>query len=149
MMVPVTTAPPDLSVAGIGSAGERWTMTVHASGGRLRAMVEVVEPSGFRWVAGSSAPALPPGRRVAVFAGRSGRSARLLIIRVAADVRAVVAVLSAGAREDLRLHGDPAVLGARLAVLVHPADLELASMTLIGTDGSELPEWSPAGDQRP
>ena len=139
-MVPVTTASSDLSAAGDGCGGERWTLTARASRGRLRTMVEVIEPGGHRWIAGSGGPALPTGRRAAMFLGRSGESARLLIVRVAADVRAVVAVMSDGSREDLRLYGDPAALGARVAVLVHPGGLDMTSLRLIGADGSELPE---------
>jgi dUTPase len=136
----VSTPPADLSATGFGAGGERWTLTAHSAGGRLRAMVEVVEPDGRRWVAGSGGPPLPAGRRVATFAGRSGAGARVVIVRVAADVRGVVAILTDDTREDLSLHGDAAVLGARLAVLVHPADVALASMTLVGRDGSHLAE---------
>ena len=48
-----------------------------------------------------------------------------MIVRVAPDVRAVVATLSDGTREDLRLHGDADLLGVRIAVLVYPAELDL------------------------
>ena len=138
--VSVTTASPDLSVEGFGAGGERWTLTAQASGSRLRTLVEVVEPGGRRWVAGSGGRALAAGRRVATFAGRSGDGARLLIIRVADDVDAVVALLGDGTREDLSLHGDPEVLGARVAVLVHPADRELVSLRIYDANGTELAE---------
>lgn len=125
---------------GFGAGGERWTLTAQPDRGRLRVMVQVIEPDGHRWISGSRGRPLPPDRRMATFVGRSGASAQLVIIRVAADVRAVVATLSDGTREDLRLHGDPALLGARLAVLVHPAELEVQRVALLDQQGNELPD---------
>lgn len=139
-MVAVTDGNECSLATGFGSGGERWTLTATPTRGRLRAMVEVVEPTGRRLVAGSSGPALPPGHRCATFVSRSGDGAHLVIVRVADDVRAVVATLSDGTREDLRLHGDSAVLGARLAVLVHPAELYLHRLAVLGANGEELPE---------
>ena len=82
----------------------------------------------------------PPSRRVATFVGRSGPSSHLVIVRVADDVRAVVATLSDGTREDLALHGDAAILGVRVAVLVYPPDLDLHRLVLLDTLGQELPD---------
>ncbi|MGS0687213.1 hypothetical protein ACVBEQ_19040 [Nakamurella sp. GG22] len=140
IMVAVTDGKDGVLASGFGSGGERWTLAATPGPGRLRAMVEVVEPTGRRWVAGSTGPALPPGHRCATFVGRSGESAHLVIVRVADDVRAVVATLTDGTREDLRLHGDARVLGARLAVLVCPAGPDLQHLAVIGADGEELPE---------
>jgi hypothetical protein len=139
-MVAVTDGKDGVLASGIGSGGERWTLAATPGQGRLRAMVEVIEPSGRRWVAGSGGPALPPGHRYATFVGRSGESAHLVIVRVADDVRAVVATLTDQSREELRLHGDAGVLGARLAVLVYPAGLDLQQLTVLGADAEELPE---------
>ena len=125
---------------GLGTGGERWTLTATPVRKRLQVMVEVVQPDGVRWVSGSGGPALPPGRRVATFVGRSGPSSHLVIVRVTADVRAVVATLSDGTREDLRLHGDADMLGARIAVLVFPPELELQRLVLMDADGVELAE---------
>jgi hypothetical protein len=140
IMLAVTEGQDSALASGFGSGGERWTLAAEVRRGRLRAMVEVVEPAGRRWVAGSSGPALPPGHRCATFVSRSGEGSHLVIVRVADDVRAVVATLTDGTREDLRLHGDPAVLGARLAVLVHPPGLALQRLAILGQDGAELPE---------
>ena len=103
-------------------------------------MVQVVQTDGRRWAAGSGGTALRDGRRIDTFAGRSGASSHLVILRLAPDVRAVVATLSDGTREDLRLHGDVERLGVRVAVLVYPAQLDLHNLVLIGADGRELPD---------
>ncbi len=140
IMVAVTDPTDGVLASGFGSGGERWTLVATPGPGRLRAMVEVVEPTDRRWVAGSAGPALPSGQRCATFVGRSGEGAHLVIVRVADDVRAVVATMTDGSREDLRLHGDAGVLGARLAVLVYPAGLDLQRLAVLGADGEELPE---------
>lgn len=62
------------------------------------------------------------------------------LARVAADVCAVVVTVSDGTREDLVLHGDPEFWGARVAVLVHPRQLDIHRVDLIGSDGSPLPD---------
>jgi hypothetical protein len=125
---------------GLGTGGEQWTLTATLVRRRLQIMVEVVEPDGRRWVYGSGGHALGPGRRVATFVGRSGPSSHLVIVRVADDVRAVVATLSDGSREDLRLHGDATVLGVRVAVLVYPPQLDLHRLVLLDAMGRELPD---------
>jgi hypothetical protein len=140
IMVGVTDGKGGALATGFGLGGESWVLAATPGHGRLRAMVEVMEPTGRRWIAGSGGPALPPGHRYAIFRGRSGESAHLVIVRVADDVRAVVASLTDGSREDLRLHGDASVLGARLAVLVYPAALDLRRLTVLGPDGGELRE---------
>jgi hypothetical protein len=130
---------PTVLAVGFGSGGERWTLTAIAKGRRLQTMVEVIETDGRRWAAGSGGVALHEGRRVDSFAGRSGASSHLVILRLAPEVRAVVATLSDGTREDLRLHGEVERLGVQLAVLVYPAPLDLHTLVLIGADGTELP----------
>lgn len=125
---------------GLGTGGERWTLTTDRTSHRHRTMVQVVETDGRRWGAGFGGPPLPPGRRLATFVGRSGAGAHLVIVRAAADVRAVVATLSDGSREDLSLHGDGAEFGARLAVLVYPAELDLHALVLLDGNGLELPD---------
>jgi hypothetical protein len=125
---------------GLGTGGERWTLTTDGTGRRRRTMVQVVETDGRRWGAGFGGPPLPPGRRLATFVGRSGAGAHLVIVRAAADVRAVVATLSDGSREDLSLHGDPVEFGARLAVLVYPAELDLHGLVMLDGNGRELPD---------
>lgn len=125
---------------GLGTGGERWTLTTDGTGRRRRTMVQVVETDGRRWGAGFGGPPLPPGRRLATFVGRSGAGAHLVIVRAAADVRAVVATLSDGSREDLSLHGDAAEFGARLAVLVYPAELDLHGLVLLDGNGRDLPD---------
>jgi hypothetical protein len=124
---------------GLGTGGERWTLTASAHGRRLQTMVQVIQIDGRRWAAGSGGTALRDGRRVDSFAGRSGASSHLVILRLAPDVRAVVATLSDGTREDLRLCGDVELLGVRIAVLVYPAPLDLHTLVLIGANGGELP----------
>ena len=124
---------------GYGTGGERWTLTAIPRGRRLQTMVQVVETDGRRWAAGSGGTALREGRRVDSFAGSSGASSHLVILRLAPDIRAVVATLSDGTREDLRLYGDVERLGVRIAVLVYPAPLDLHKLVLIGADGGELP----------
>jgi len=131
---------PRVVAEGLGTGGERWTLTTACSGRRRRTMAEVVEVDGRRWGAGFGGPPLPPGRRLAIFVGRSGAGAHLVIVRAAADVRAVVATLSDGTREDLSLHGDAEEFGARLAVLVYPAELDLHGLVLLDGDGLELPD---------
>jgi hypothetical protein len=139
-MATVTGREPQVMAEGFGTGGERWTLTTASSGSRRRTMVEVVEADGRRWGAGFGGAPLPPGRRLGTFAGRSGGGAHLIIVRVAADVRAVVATLSDGTREDLSLHGDPAEFGARVAVLVHPPELDLHRLVLLDENGVELPD---------
>jgi hypothetical protein len=135
----VTDHDPTVLAEGLGTGGERWTLTAIPHGRRLQTMVQVVQTDGRRWAAGSGGTALRDGRRIDTFAGRSGASSHLVILRLAPDVRAVVATLSDGTREDLRLHGDVERLGVRVAVLVYPAQLDLHNLVLIGADGRELP----------
>jgi hypothetical protein len=137
--VTVDKAPHPLAT-GFGTGGEQWVLTAQPDRGRLRVMVQVTECDGRRWVSGSGGRPLPPGQRIATFVGRSGPSAHLVIVRVAPDVRAVVATLSDGSREDLRLHGDAGLLGVRIAVLVYPAELDLHRLVLLDQTGSELPD---------
>ena len=125
---------------GVGTGGERWTLTTDGSGTRRRTIVQVVETDGRRWGAGFGGPPLPPGHRLATLVGQSGGGAHLVIVRVAADVRAAVATLSDGTREDLRLHGDPTEFGARVAVLVYPPELDLHRLVLLDESGRELPD---------
>ncbi|MET0862861.1 MAG: hypothetical protein ABWZ98_00870 [Nakamurella sp.] len=125
---------------GFGTGGEHWVLTAQPDRGRLRVMAQVTESDGRRWTSGSGGRPLPPGQRIATFVGRSGPSAHLVIVRVAPDVRAVVATLSDGTREDLRLHGDPDRLGVRIAVLVYPAQLDLHRLVLLDQSGKELPD---------
>ena len=58
-----------------------------------------------------------------------------MIVRVAPEVRAVRATLSDGTVDDLTLHGDIEQLGARIAVLVYPAPLDLHRLTLLDGRG--------------
>ncbi|MEP6562353.1 MAG: hypothetical protein ABJD68_14910 [Nakamurella sp.] len=132
--------PPQPLATGFGTGGELWVLTAQPDRGRLRVMVQVTERDGRRWTSGSGGRPLPPGQRIATFVGRSGPSAHLVIVRVAPDVRAVVATLSDGGREDLRLHGDCGVLGVRIAVLVYPAELDLHRLELLDQLGNELPD---------
>ena len=89
---------------------------------------------GVRW---SAVATWPPARHLR---RPVGCGAHLVIVRAAADVRAVVATLSDGTREDLSLHGDAEEFGARLAVLVYPAELDLHALVLLDGDGLELPD---------
>jgi len=131
---------PEPLATGFGTGSEMWVLTAQPDRGRLRVMVQVTECDGRRWTSGSGGRPLPPGQRIATFVGRSGPSAHLVIVRVAPDVRAVVATLSDGTREDLRLHGDAGLLGVRIAVLVYPAELDLHRLELIDQLGNELPD---------
>jgi hypothetical protein len=135
----VDTTPQTLA-SGFGTGGEQWLLTAQPDRGRLRVMVQVTELDGRRWTSGSGGRPLPPGQRIATFVGRSGASGHLVIVRVAPDVRAVVATLSDGSREDLRLHGDADRLGVRIAVLVYPAELDLHRLVMLDQAGQELPD---------
>ena len=64
----------------------------------------------------------------------------LMVLRVAADVRAIVAILSDGTRQDLRMWGDVNRLGARAAVLIYPRELDLHRLLLLDHRGQELPD---------
>lgn len=138
MMVIVSEVDPHPLATGLGAGGERWTLTTAGSGRRRRTMVQIIEPDGRRWGAGFGGEPLCAGIRLATFAGQSGQSSHLVIIRVAPDVRAVIATLSDGSREDLSLHGDVTLLGARLAVLVYPHELDLHRLVLRDASGKEL-----------
>ena len=140
MMVGVTDRELPVLAEGFGVGGEHWTLTTQLDRNRVRTMVQVVEPDGRRWGAGFGGRPVPPERRVATFVGRSGESAHLVIVRVAPEVRAVRATLSDGTVDDLTLHGDVEQLGARIAVLVYPAPLDLHRLTLLDKDGQELPD---------
>jgi hypothetical protein len=140
MMVGVTDRELPVLAQGFGVGGEQWTLTTQLDRNRVRTMVQVVEPDGRRWGAGFGGRPVPPDRRVATFVGRSGESSHLVIVRVAPEVRAVRATLSDGTVDDLTLHGDIDQLGARIAVLVYPAPLDLHRLTLLDGRGQELPD---------
>lgn len=125
---------------GYGIGGEQWTLVVQLRRGRLRTMVQVQEPDGHRWTAGLDGHPVTPGRRTTTFEGRSSSGALLYLLRVAPEVRAAVATLSDGTREDLQLHGDRDVLGARVAVLTHPRGTSVTALQLLDDQGAELPE---------
>jgi hypothetical protein len=139
IIILVDNTPPPLAT-GFGTGGEQWVLTAQPDRGRLRVMVRVTERNGNTWTSGSGGRPLPPGQRIATFVGRSGPSAHLVIVRVAPDLRAVVATLSDGSREDLRLHGDAGLLGVRIAVLVYPAELDLHRLEMLDQQGNELPD---------
>ncbi|MHA3700546.1 hypothetical protein ACXR2U_00040 [Jatrophihabitans sp. YIM 134969] len=119
--------------------GGRWELDVEGDADDLLTTVHVTRPDGHRpWSLGCGGPALHPGARLNLCAGSTDEGPSTVIARVADDVAAVVVMLSDGTREDLVLHGDPAALGARVAVLVHPASLDVHRIDLLDRDGREL-----------
>ncbi len=124
---------------GLSAQGDRWVLEVEGDAGELSTMLLVTTPEGQQEGGGvGGGPALYPGSRVNVYTGSTDSGPRRFIARVAADVRAVVITLSDGTREDLVLHGDPVIWGARVAVLVHPRQLDIHRVDLIGHDGAIL-----------
>lgn len=126
---------------GLSAQGDRWVLEVEGDAGELSTMLLVTTPEDQQEGGGvGGGPALHPGSRINVYTGSTSVGPRRFLARVAADVRAVVVTLSDGTREDLVLHGDPELWGARVAVLVHPRRLDIHRVDLIGSDGSPLPD---------
>jgi len=126
---------------GTAADGTTWELDVSGGAEDLHTMVSQKRPDGRTpWGGGCGGPAVPPGRRVTVSMGVADDAMRTFIARVSADVRAVVVTLSDGTREDLILHGDPAELGARVAVLLYDRELDVHRVDLLGHDGQTLPE---------
>ncbi len=120
--------------------GVRWTLTAEFARHGLYTMAQVVDADGHRWGGGMGGPPLWPGSRVNSSVHSADRGPHLMVLRVAADVRAIVAILSDGTRQDLRLWGDVNRLGARAAVLIYPRELDLHRLLLLDHRGQELPD---------
>lgn len=124
---------------GLSAQGDRWVLEVDGDPDQLSTMLSVTTPDGPQEGGGvGGGPALPPGSRVKVYTGSTDSGPSRFLARVAADVHAVIVTLSDGTREDLVLHGNAELLGARVAVLVHPRQLDIHRVDLIDGDGSTL-----------
>ncbi len=119
--------------------GARWTLTAEFAPRGLYTTAQVVDADGHRWGGGMGGLPLWPGSRVNSSVHLADRGPHLMVLRVAVDVRATVATLSDGTREDLRLHGDVNQLGVGVAVLIYPRELDLHRLVLLDHHGQELP----------
>ncbi len=125
---------------GVAMDGARWTLTAEFARHGLYTMAQVVDADGHRWGGGMGGPPLWPGSRVNSSVHSADRGPHLMVLRVAVDVRATVAILSDGTREDLRLWGDVNRLMVRAAVLIYPRELDLHRLVLLDHHGQELPD---------
>ncbi len=121
--------------------GTTWELDVSGGPSMLSLSVSATLVDGQRqWGSGSSGSAVHRGNRIVVTTGSNDTGPLTFIASVAPDVRAVVVTLSDGTREDLVLHGDPDRWGARIAVLLHPRDVDIHRVDLFDADGAPLPE---------
>ncbi len=101
--------------------------------------VAIQLPDGSRpWGGGCGGPPVPPGRHITTYSGAADVGPRTFIVRVTAEVRALIVTLSDGTREDLQLHGDIGEFGARIGVLVYPRHLDIHRLDVIGANGEPL-----------
>jgi hypothetical protein len=119
---------------GCSAEGDRWTVTVDGS---ARTILDVQTFDGRRQVAGSGS-LLEPGRRFSTWTGLDDEGPHRILVFVSSDVRAVVATLSDGTREDLTLHSASELGAVRVAALVYPRRLDLHRLVLRDRDGAEL-----------
>jgi hypothetical protein len=127
--------------SGYSIEGDAWWLDARFDrhSGELFTSVHIELPDGSRpWSGGCGGRPVPAGRNINTYVGGADFGPRTFIARVGANVRALIVTLSDGAREDLQLHGDIRELGARIAVLVFPRDLDIHRLDLIGTDGQKL-----------
>lgn len=126
---------------GVTREGHAWLLTVEGTPENLTTMVQVSSAHGDRpWGSGMGGPALPPGRRLNIAWGNNDSGIGQHVVRVTADVEAVIVTLSDGATEQLVLFGDPARYGARIAALVLPRGVGVQRLVLLDSTGRELPD---------
>jgi hypothetical protein len=125
---------------GCSAEGDRWTVTVDGSDASVFTILDVQTVDGRRQAAGSGTSSLEPGRRFGTWTGLDDHGPHRILVFVSSDVRAVVATLSDGTREDLTLHSASALGEVRVAALVYPRRLDLHRLVLLDRDGAELPD---------
>jgi hypothetical protein len=124
---------------GCSAEGDRWTLTVDDFDRSVLTMLHVQTVDGRRQAAGSGS-LLEPGRRFSTWTGLDDEGPHRILVFVSSDVRAVVATLSDGTREDLTLHAASKLGEVRVAALVYPRRLDLHRLVLLDRDGAELPD---------
>jgi hypothetical protein len=129
-----------LLLSGTTDEGETWTLHAEHTPRGPGVQLQLHGPEGRpRWGTGERSTPLPAGRVIggACGTGDADEPATWLV-KLHADVRAVVVHLSDGTREDLTVVDDPQRSGVRWAVLVHPRRLDVHRVDLHDARGNEL-----------
>ena len=130
----------DIVLRGVSTQGERWTLSSEQTPLGPGVSLQVRTAQG-RWLRESvdfSTP-LHPGK---VLAGELSDGAPgepcTLVLKLRADVRAVVVHLSDGTREDLLVGEDPHRPCLRWAVLLYPRHLDVRRIDVHDAHGAAL-----------
>ncbi|WP_432496999.1 hypothetical protein [Kineococcus gypseus] len=129
-------------LSGTAIDGAQWTLHADDTPRGPGVMLDVRTADGRRcWGTTERSTPLPPG---SVIAGAWGTGEAdepgAWLMKLRADVRAVVVHLSDGTREDLRVVDDPHRTGVRWAVLAHPRHLDVHRIDVYDAAGRSLLE---------
>ncbi|WP_432574299.1 hypothetical protein [Kineococcus sp. SYSU DK005] len=130
----------DVVLHGVSAEGERWTLNSEDTPLGPGVSLEVRTPGGRRRFGrtGSSTP-LRPGKVLEgdLACGERGEPSTL-VLKLRADVRAVVVHLSDGTREDLLVADDPRRRCLRWSVLLYPRHLDVRRIDVYDAAGAAL-----------
>ncbi|WP_337063404.1 hypothetical protein [Kineococcus sp. G2] len=129
-----------LLLSGTALDGAQWTLHGEDTPRGPGVVLDVRTADGRRcWGTAERCTPLPPGRGIGGGWGHGDvDEPATWLIKLRADVRAVVVHLSDGTREDLRVADDLHRDDVRWAVLAHPRHLDVHRTDVYDTDGQAL-----------
>ncbi|GAB3601668.1 hypothetical protein GCM10027586_04740 [Kineococcus gypseus] len=135
-----------LLLSGTALDGAQWTLHAQDTPRGPGVVLDVRTASGRRcWGTAQRSTPLPPGQVIGgAWSRGEADEPTTWLIKLYADVRAVVVHLSDGTREDLRVVDDSHASGVRWAVLAHPPHLDVHRTDVYDTDGRALLDAAPA-----